>query len=434
MNEPEVSVAPFTNERVGRSQPSRALRVLGSCNRTLLRALSERELLEEICRLLVQSGGYHFAFIAYCQNDETQKLIPVANAGVEEGYLEAVRITWDKSPHGNGPGGTAFRTGLPCVVQDVGNDPGFAPWREEAQKRGYGSVISLPFLDDGTPFGILSIVAKEPYAFDDLEAELLGDFSLNLSYAITALRMREQREKARIAFSRQSRQLRALAARLQAAREEERTIVARELHDELGQTLTALKLDLAWIRSKLHDDEALIGRLDSSVALVTRAIGWMRKTCTELRPGVLDDLGLAAAIEWQAGEFESHSGIHVQVRVPESEPVLSGDQSTALFRILQEALTNVARHSRAGAVEVSLHVKDGLLTLAVNDDGVGFAGDMLSKKNSFGLLGMRERALVLGGELRITSAPNQGTKISVSIPVQTDRKVDQREHAHPDRG
>src|SRR5581483_250020 len=430
----EQSAQPPIREPMEKRQPSRALRALSSCNRALLRATNEPELLDEVCRGLAESGGYRLVFIAFARRDKQRSLVPVAKGGVDNGYLDSLRISWDDSPYGKGPAETAFRSGRACIVQDIECDAEFRPWREEAEKRGFASVITLPLMEAGSAFGILSFMSSEPNSFDALEAELLADFAANLSYAIIALRSRQHQEKTRMAFSQQSQQLRALAARLQAAREEERTMVARELHDELGQSLTALKMDLSWIRSKLQsNDQALAERLQSSLALVSRAITWMRKTCTELRPGVLDDLGLAAAIEWQAGEFETHSGIPTRVEVPDHEPKLSSDQSTAIFRIFQEALTNVARHAQARLVEVTLAEQRGFLKLTVKDDGVGLAGDMLSQKNSFGLLGMRERALVLGGELRISSSPRQGTTISVAIPLTNVAEVSQEEHAHPRR-
>jgi PAS domain S-box-containing protein len=223
-----------------------------------------------------------------------------------------------------------------------------------------------------------------------------------------------ERRQAEEALQRSRDQLRALAARLESVREEERTRVAREIHDELGQALTAIKIDLS---SLVHDLPADKKQESESIKeLVDEAIQSVRRISTELRPGILDAVGLVAAVEWAAGEFEARTGSKCQLDLPQEDIAIDQERATALFRIFQETLTNVARHANATEVKVRLAKEDGHLTLEVHDNGKGASEKQLSAGSSLGILGMRERALLLGGELTITGAPGEGTIVRVRIP------------------
>jgi signal transduction histidine kinase len=217
-------------------------------------------------------------------------------------------------------------------------------------------------------------------------------------------------------------QLRALAARLQSAREEERTRIAREIHDELGQALTAIKIDLAaLIRDLPGDSGPQRQRSQSILKLLDEAIQSVRRIATELRPGILDDLGLVAAVEWAAEEFQARTGTTCELSLPGVDIALDPERATALFRILQETLTNVARHTNATRVDIRLAQENGDLILEVNDNGQGIGEEHPSESRSLGILGMRERALLLGGELTISGEPGKGTTVRVRIP-QPNRK------------
>ncbi len=219
---------------------------------------------------------------------------------------------------------------------------------------------------------------------------------------------------------RTSEALRALSARLQQIREEERGRIAREIHDELGQALTALKLDLSWLAEGLPDSQqplrAQIHALSRRVEETIRAV---RRIATALRPSLLDDLGLVAALEWQAEEFRRHSGIRLRFASTLRDARLDRDLSTSVFRIFQEALTNVARHARATSVEVRLEERSGRLLLEVRDNGRGITESERSGRGALGLLGMRERALALGGELEVTGSPRGGTEVRLVVPLRT---------------
>jgi PAS domain S-box-containing protein len=208
--------------------------------------------------------------------------------------------------------------------------------------------------------------------------------------------------------------LRALAARLQRAREEERTSVAREIHDELGQALTAIKIDLSSVIRELPQDKK--GRSESILKLVDQTIQSVRRISSELRPAILDALGLVAAVEWAAEDFEVRTGIKCRLDLPQEDIVIDQERATTLFRIFQETLTNVVRHANATEVNAQLAKEEGSLTLKIHDNGKGIDAEQLSSSRSLGILGMRERALLLGGELDISGAPGKGTTVRVRIP------------------
>ncbi len=211
-------------------------------------------------------------------------------------------------------------------------------------------------------------------------------------------------------------QLRKLAARQVSVREEERTRIAREVHDELGQSLTAVKLDLAWLAARLPPRNVRMReRIGSTLKMADSIIQDVRRISTELRPGILD-LSLAAAVEWHVREFEARTGIYCKLRLLTQE-MFEPEASTALFRILQETLTNVARHAKATRVEVVKQKQQDRLVLRVHDNGCGFDAADPSLSGSLGLLGMRERAATLGGGVSISSAPGKGTTVTAWIPL-----------------
>jgi two-component system, NarL family, sensor histidine kinase UhpB len=216
-------------------------------------------------------------------------------------------------------------------------------------------------------------------------------------------------------------QLRQLSASLLAVREEEKARIARELHDELGQALTGIKMDLAQLAVRLTPEQpGAIDRVNAMSVLIESTVASVRRLATELRPLMLDDLGLVPTIEWLVGDFSKRTGIAVQLSLPDSDLETHPELSTALFRVLQESLTNVARHARASHVRVELTCSDIDVRLTVRDDGVGISARAENAPRSFGLLGMRERAAILGGTLSVDSSPSAGTSISMVVPLARD--------------
>ncbi len=219
-------------------------------------------------------------------------------------------------------------------------------------------------------------------------------------------------------------QLRNLSDYLLTVREQERTSIAREIHDELGQALTALKMDISWLGKKYRNDNLLIEKIGAMLKLVDSTIRTVKRISSDLRPVVLDDLGLVAAVEWQAEEFQKRTGIGCEVHFEPEEVVLDKAVSTTVFRILQEALTNVIRHAEATRVKVSLVVKEGRIVLTVEDNGKGITAEQKNDPHSFGLIGIRERVLFIGGEAEIKGARDEGTVVTISIPLEHEGRTD----------
>ena len=220
--------------------------------------------------------------------------------------------------------------------------------------------------------------------------------------------LKESRERARN-----------LSAHLQSIREEERARIAREIHDELSQVLTLLQMDLAWLQKRIPRDlKKLDGKINSMLVLANNTLDTVHKIAGKLRPTLLDDLGLVSAIEWEAKEFGKRTGIKYKLALISEEFVIDKDISIALFRIFQEALTNITRHAKATHVDVTLEVENNVLVLKVRDNGTGISEEKIKDSKSFGLMGIQERVLYLRGRADIAGTPGKGTTIRVEVPLE----------------
>ena len=219
--------------------------------------------------------------------------------------------------------------------------------------------------------------------------------------------------------------LRSLADYLQSVRENERTAIAREIHDELGQALTGLNIDLSWLAKKVPENEkVLLDKIRAMSEMTTQTIRTVQRISTDLRPGLLDDLGLVAAIEWQTEEFKNRTGIRCTLTIDPEDITIDDRRSTSLFRILQETLTNVTRHAQSTQVYVSLQEKDRGLELMVKDNGTGISEEHVFNPKSLGLIGIRERAYQWGGEVKINGSPGKGTTLVVRMPIEEISRKD----------
>lgn len=278
------------------------------------------------------------------------------------------------------------------------------------------SLMFVPIRTQTRVIGIMSVQSYSPKVYD---ARSLGTLQTLADYCGGALERIRAREE--VQTSRE--QLRALAAHLQSVREEERKFITREIHDELGQSLTGFKMDLAWMRNRMQSEEwatiqqPILDKIKAMGKLIDGTANLVRKLCTELRPGVLDDLGLTAAIEWQAREYQARTGIFCAVKVELGELTVDPERSTALFRIFQEILTNVARHAQATQVDAVMRATQREILLEVTDNGRGIKPGEIAGAKSLGLLGMRERAFILGGEVEISGAAGKGTTVRVKVPL-----------------
>lgn len=253
----------------------------------------------------------------------------------------------------------------------------------------------------------------------NLTATLIRDREGLPMYGLGMIEDISERKRVEERLKSSNEELRALSARLQLVREEESLRIAREIHDELGGALTGLKMDLSWLDKRLSEpakamkQQKMLGMLE----LIDETIQKVRNIATELRPAILDDLGLAAAIEWQTREFQNRTEIECRIISLHEDVRISSEKATAVFRIFQELLTNVARHAEATLVEIRMEKQNGDVILEVSDNGRGIKESELSNTKSLGLLGMRERALVFGGQVHIARAEGKGTRVTVSIPT-----------------
>jgi signal transduction histidine kinase len=209
-----------------------------------------------------------------------------------------------------------------------------------------------------------------------------------------------------------------LAAAAEETREQEKSRIARELHDELGQSLTMLRMDLAWCKANFPAGvPGVHAKLERMEALLKTTVAATRRIASDLRPLMLDDLGLVPALEWLVQNVAQRSGIECRFAIDDPALVLPPAHSTAVFRIVQEALTNIAKHAKAAHAEVDVRQRDGMLSIVVRDDGVGFVPDTPREPSSFGLLGLRERTSLLRGTATLRSAPGAGTTLEVTLPL-----------------
>lgn len=307
--------------------------------------------------------------------------------------------------------GTAAYRKQPVFVSNIETDPLWIGYRHLVEPHGLRACWSFPILaPEGHVLGTFAVYYREPREPDEASRRLIVRAAHVAGIAIERRQLDDQ--------------LRALSERIEAAREEERTSIAREIHDVLGQALTALKLDIAWVSHRSQGEVA--AKLGEMSRATEEIIGAVRRISSELRPGILDSIGLRAALEWQADEITRRSNItcHVDARVGELQ--LERSLATTVFRIFQEATTNVVRHAKATRIDVTLWLERGNLRLDIADDGVGVP-EIAPRTSSLGLLGMRERARRAGGECTIRRRQPQGTIVALSVPLRFPAEHD-RDH------
>jgi len=281
--------------------------------------------------------------------------------------------------------------------------------RTGVTSRRMGDVTTLWALRaDGTEFPIEASISQTAEGGEHYFTVILRDITL-----------RKQHEDD---LRRSQQELRELSARVLEAREEEKARIARELHDELGQLLTALKMDLSWMRERLEGE--LAGKAAEMWAMLDQTVSATRRISADLRPLMLDDLGLADAAQWLVDDFAKRSGIEATIEMPEGEVFerLSKPVSTALYRAVQESLTNIARHAGAKRAWVHFAVDEAGVFVEIEDDGRGIAPQDMAKVRSLGLKGMRERIAYLGGSLEIGRAPRGGTRLRLRVPMRGARE------------
>jgi PAS domain S-box-containing protein len=362
---------------------------------------SLHEVLAVIVRFIEEAAPASLASILLL-DEAGERLSTGAAPSLPEAYTRAI----DGAPIGARAGscGTAVFRKQPVFVEDITTDPLWDDYRHLLAEHGLRACWSIPICTaEGRVLGTFAIYYKEPRMPDQSSRDLIERAAHVAGIAIERRQLDDQQ--------------RALAARIERAREEERTHIAREIHDELGQALTALKLDVHWIARRANGNEELRIKLADMAAATDAIIQSVRRISAELRPGILDAIGLRAALEWQAEEFSRRTGTPCTMRADAAELQLDRELATAVFRIFQEALTNVTRHAGATIVDVHLWLERGNLRLDIADDGIGVP-EIAPRASTLGLLGMRERARRCGGECAIRRREPRGTLVALTVPLR----------------
>jgi PAS domain S-box-containing protein len=564
---------------------NRVLKALSDSSHALLHAAEESAYLQEVCRIIVEDCGYAMVWIGYAEQDEARSVRPAAHAGFERGYLETLRITWADTERGRGPTGTAIRTGRPCLCRNMLTDPSFAPWREEAIKRGYASSIVLPLLSHGA----ITIYSQQPDPFSKDEVALLMELAADLAYGIGSLRLREAHARdeetlrasearlrlaleggrmgrwewdvprdtslwdprvyellgldprvpaaSRLLFQmvdsrdrdavrrlvdealagggdfhaefrvgrpngetawlvsqgkvirdergqairmmgvmydvtqrkqmeadlrrlngqleeevqaqteelkdtidrlkkemtrrvlaegalrkrsqtleQRARQLQKLTLELSRAEDRERKRLAEILHDDLQQQLAAAKFHLSLLSRRVPQDPALRKTVDQLDQILKDAIEKSRSLSHELSPAVLYQSDLGESFEWLARQLKAKHGLAVYVESRGRIDLPSEPLKMFLYKAAQEILFNVVKHARVKEVRLRVQRIHGRVWLTISDRGQGFDPGSLGRAGGVGLLSIRERIELLGGRMKIRSAPGRGSTFLIVVP------------------
>ena len=410
----DISARKHAEEELARI--NRLYAVRSKTNQAIVRLQDRDQLFMQVCEIAVKAGGLELAWIGMLDDEATR---PVTLAGRFAGAL-ATRRQWRSrlAPEQD----PAFRSGrLQSCRRFVCNGSTrarrFAAHLRSARDLGFASFAVFPLTQEGHRVGIFVLYAAAEDFFTDDIVVLLEALAADLSFSLDFIVEAQRRRRAEQELLESRSQLRELSAYLQTVREKERTRIARELHDELGQALTAIRIGLGVMEAQhaMQQDEwrsnvqALKDIADSTVETVQRI-------ASDLRPSLLDELGLTAAIDWMLESFGARTGIAYEVRLPDAPLAVSTEAGTAIFRILQESLTNISRHSNATQAAVELKLAADTLMLKITDNGRGMERGSMSSDKSLGLIGMRERAYMLGGKLTIRSRKGMGTSIELQLP------------------
>jgi len=407
-------------DRVNRLNIARSL-----INQAIVRTTDRKGLFQQVCRVLVEKGAFRMAWVGW-HSTRTNRLVPAAVWGDQTAHLRSVRIYADDRPGGRGPSGSAFRQGRAYICNDVFSDPSTLPWRGQFQQLGLAASASFPIRRAGKVRGVLTVYADEVGFFRDKEVALLEEAAADVSFALDHFaserarrRAQESAERARLFTEQYARRLQATSHRLLTVQESERRSLARELHDAVGQELTALSLNLTIIDGALPEGTApkIHERLEDSQELLEETTRHLRNIMMELRPPGLDELGLLAALREHVGQVARRAELAVSVVGVEPQPRLPPTEEIALFRIVQEALNNIVKHAHASEAEVSLGQNSHSVVLIVTDNGVGFDTTAKPIMGGYGMgtTTMRERAEAIGAALQLQSAAGEGTRITVEL-------------------
>ncbi len=379
------------------------LTLLHEISKRITRVLDLDRLLETAVESLHHDFGYHSVVILTLDQDQE-----TLTARALAGEFASVLSPGNTQGLAEGLIGWAARHAETVLVNDVAADPRYVNYYP--QQIHTESELCVPICVGDDVVGVLDLQSDHRDAFDANDRMVLETLASQIAGGMENARLYQAEYAAH-------RHVRNLATYLQNAREEERTHIAHELLEAFGQLMAALQMDLAWLVGRLPGDQPrLVEKTDEMSNLIDESLQIVRRLSSQLRPSVLDHFGLAAAIEWQAEAFSEQSDVSHRLQLDEGSDLLDRELSTALFRILQESLTNVERHAEATEVHIDLRVDPDRATLMVTDDGRGIAPEEISGSQSLGLAGMRQRAHALDGQVTVEALPDRGTRVTAAIP------------------
>lgn len=381
------------------------LQMVTACNEALVRNTDEESLLEAVCRIIVERGGYRMAWVGFPEHDEHRTIRFAASVGFEDGYLQTVRITWADEPLGRGPTGTALRTGKISIGNDFLSDPHLAPWREPAIKRGFRSSVGLPLTSGSTTLGVLTIYSDQPNAFAGQIVEMLSQLADDLAYGIVALRGAADRRR--------------LEREVLQATEREQWRIGRDLHDSIQGNLAGAKMLLSVIEKRVREHAADLGDQINEVAHVMQhTLEQTRGLSHGLCPMDLHGPGLPRCLVELCGSMQSLFRVNCEFR--HDKGLLIEDEliATQLYYIAQEAVNNAVKHSRGKHIWVALEQQDGQAVLSVIDDGTGI--DKTRRTGTgLGMRTMNYRARLMGGTLDVAAGTPHGTIVRCRLGLPT---------------
>ncbi|MFA4904389.1 MAG: PAS domain S-box protein [Desulfobaccales bacterium] len=422
----DITVRKRTEEQV--ASLGRMYRMLSKANEAIVRVTGKEELFRRICRLMMEEGDFRLAWIGLIDLD-TRLVKAATKYDLSDEYVQSIAIPVDDVPEGRGPTGIAAREGRYDVCNDIATDPRMAPWREQALARGFQSSAAFPLKVGSEVVGVLSVYADRPGFFTADEIALLESLADDLSFALEFLAQDAQRRLVEEILRESEERLRYLASQLLQAQEKERRYLALELHDDLGQSLMVLKMQLRAIEKMVPPEQwRTKEECAHSLDYLNGVIDNVRRLARNLRPSVLDDLGLVAGLRVLGEEFCKYHEIELSLKMDDIEGLFSRDEEVNLYRIFQETLTNIAKHSQARQVSIVIRRSPDGVSFQVTDDGVGFDLDQIlvrdAAKKGLGLAALEERVHILGGALTIKAQKHRGTEIFFTVPSMEKRPTD----------
>jgi signal transduction histidine kinase/FixJ family two-component response regulator len=403
---------------------SRLYRLLSMLNEAIARVKDQQDLFHEVCRIAVKEGLFHLVWIGLI--DPPNRLIEsTAQCCYDEDILPRLNISLDEGPDAVTPTGIAIREGRYDICNDIAADPRMAPWQQMAQDQGFRACAAFPLLVETEIVGVLTLYADQPGFFTAEEIYLLESLAGNLSFALEYMDREAKRLQAEEALRESEEELRALTLQLMTAQETERKRISMELHDDLGQSLAFLKLQMRYIENNLPPDLKEVKECGTDIReYLNEIIEKVRRLSQVLSPAVLVNLGLPAALDNLVEDFCRFHDCSLSMKLDDLKGVFGPEEEISIYRIFQESLNNIAKHAKADQVHITARRNDNYFKFLVKDNGQGFDSRVLDNsegtEKGLGLASIRERMRFLGGNFEILSQPGHGTSLSFHIPIKKD--------------